>query len=280
MTGSMPIEATVIILTKNEERHVVRAVQSAARFRYVLVVDSSSSDETVALAEEAGAKVIHFDWDGKYPKKKEWALGAAETDWVFYLDADEFLENDVVEEIARVVRNGDAAAFEVPLKYFWEGQELRYGHRVSKRIGMRKSRSYWPRPDDLAVKNMWEVEGHYQPQVQSGKVIRGASPVGHQDEDGLYDYFARHNRYSDWEAHMLYRGESVSEKSRSRLGRLAVGLPAKPLVFFVYSYLLRFGFLDGKAGFNYAVALSFYYWQIGAKIRELESSDESNAKIS
>ncbi len=278
MSIPTPIDATVIILTKNEERHIARAVASVEEFRNILVVDSGSSDRTVDIASNSGARIVQFEWDGKYPKKKEWALEFVETDWVFYLDADEFFDSDVVEDIRRVVLDPSAVAFEVPLRYFWEGRELLHGHRVMKRIGMRRSRCYWPRPDDLGVKNMWEVEGHYQPQARSGKVVRGVNPMGHQDEDGLYDYFARHNRYSDWEAHMLHRGERVSGNSRSKLGKLAVNLPAKPLVFFVYSYLARRGFLDGKAGLNYALALSFYYWQIGMKVRELELSGETGAE--
>lgn len=264
------IEASVIILTRNEERHIARAVESARGFRHILVIDSNSEDRTADIASSLGARVVQFEWNGNYPKKKEWALNLVDTDWVFYLDADEYFDSKILDEIAQVVRNSSAAAFEVPLRYFWEGRELQHGHRVRKRIGMRRSRCYWPRPDDLGVKNMWEVEGHYQPQIIEGAIVDGVNPMGHQDEDGLYDYFARHNRYSDWEAHMLHRRESVSEKSRSRLGRLAINIPAKPFVFFVYSYMFRLGFLDGKPGFNYALALSFYYWQIGLKLHELE----------
>lgn len=275
MTALLPIDATVIILTKNEERHISRAVNSAAGFKEVVVVDSLSTDDTVNLASTGGARVVPFEWDGRYPKKKEWALNQVGTDWVIYLDADEYLDAELVDEIAQAVGDSSATALEVPLRYFWEGKELKYGHRVTKRIGMRRSAAYWPRPDDLRVKNMWEVEGHYQPQVRHGRVLRAVHPMGHQDEDGLFDYFARHNRYSDWEAHMLHQRETVSEQSRSKLGRLAVKLPAKPLIFFLYSYVFRSGFLDGRPGFNYALALSFYYWQISMKVRELEAAPET-----
>lgn len=271
MSTDSSIDATVVILTKNEERHIARAVESAKRFKKILVVDSFSDDMTVKIAEKAGAQVIQFGWNGQYPKKKEWALQHVETDWVFYLDADEYFGIDLTTQISRLILEDDVSAIEVPLKYFWEGKELKYGHRVNKRIGMRLSTCFWPRPNDLSVKNMWEVEGHYQPQVKRGRIAKVPEAMGHQDEDGLYDYFARHNRYSDWEAHMLQQREEISHRSRSRLGKMAVKLPAKPLVFFVYSFILRLGFVDGRAGFNYAIALSFYYWQIGLKVRELDS---------
>lgn len=276
------IDATIIILTKNEERHIARAIKSSNEFAQVLVIDSASTDGTVALAEQNGARVLGFEWNGRYPKKKEWALKAVSTDWVFYLDADEFFCADLVREIRTHISNPAASAVEVPLRYFWMGRELRHGHRVTKRIGFRRSKGFWPRPNDLQVKNMWEVEGHYQPQVREGAIVQCTFPLGHLDEDGLYDYFARHNRYSDWEAHMLFNRDQASLQSRSTLGRLAVRLPGKPVIFFCYSYFARLGLLDGLPGFHYALALSFYYWQIGLKTTELQNAKtpESRGAIS
>lgn len=270
---SAKIEATVLILAKNEERHIGRAVESVVPyFKEVIVVDSGSVDRTPGIAANAGADVVNYMWDGRYPKKKEWSLDQASFDWVLYLDADEFILPPLIEEISLEIAKSDVSAIEVPLSYFFLGQELFHGHQVRKRIGMRRSAAYWPRPDDLHVKNMWEVEGHYQPQITKGRVVTLEKKLSHSDEDGLYDYFARHNRYSDWEAIMLSQKDFVSTNSRSFKGRLAARLPAKPVVFFVYSYLIRRGFLDGRRGLHYAVALSFYYWQIGVKRLEAETA--------
>ncbi|MDJ0338357.1 glycosyltransferase family 2 protein [Cryobacterium sp. PH31-O1] len=274
----MKIQASIIILTKNETLHIKRAVNSAHDFAEVLVVDSSSTDDTCRLAENAGAKIIQFDWNGAYPKKKEWALTKAAYDWVIYLDADEYLTESLVAEIRSTISAEISTAFEVPLKYFWLGKELRHGHRVSKRIGIRTSQSTWPRPDDLDVKNMWEVEGHYQPEVL-GNVAKLSSPLGHDDQDGLYDYFSRHNRYSDWEASMLTKKDQESLSNRSYLGRIAANLPAKSTLFLIYSYILRGGFLDGRSGWEYARALSFYYWQIEVKRRELTLAASSHSNL-
>ncbi|AMM33548.1 glycosyl transferase family 2 [Sinomonas atrocyanea] len=269
------IPATVLILTKNEEASVQRAVESAKPFDEVIVVDSGSTDKTQEVARRAGATVVEYLWDGAYPKKKEWSLSAAQNDWVVYLDADEFFPDDLVEEIAAVLVDPTASAFEVPLQYYWMGKRLAHGHQVRKRIGMRRSRCQWPRPNDLHVEHMWEVEGHYQPRVLSGRLLQLSKPLGHDDRDGLYDYFARHNRYSDWEAHMLVDRDAEAVENRSTLGRIAAKLPAKPLIFFIYSYIIRRGFLDGTSGFHYAAALSFYYWQIGVKMSEIRRRDAS-----
>ena len=263
------IQATVVILTKNEENNVELAIRSSRRFARVLVVDSRSTDRTAEIAQDLGADIVQFDWDGAYPKKKEWALVHCDTDWVVYLDADETISPELASEIATVVLDPGASAFEVPVRYHWVGSALKHGHQVRKRIGIRKSKAHWPHPNDLHVTNMWEVEGHYQPIVDDGECRQLQGMLHHEDKDDLYDYFARHNRYSDWEAHMLIERDRASLEARTARGRIAANLPAKPLIFFLYSYLLRLGFLDGRAGFNYALALSFYYWQIGQKKKEL-----------
>lgn len=269
MTKKPKIAATVIILTKNEARNIASAVNSCAEFAEVLVVDSNSTDGTQQIATKLGARVLEFQWNGVYPKKKEWALESCSYDWVIYLDADEFLTTQLVAELRLLIDQDDVGGIEVPLEYYWSGKRLGYGHRVTKRIGINRQRSRWPRPNDLHVENMWEVEGHYQPIVQTGKLCRTKNSLGHRDSDGLYNYFSRHNRYSDWEAHMLEAGDKASLNSRSKQGRLAATLPFKPAIFFVYSYLLKQGFRDGWPGFDYAMALTFYYWQISAKRREI-----------
>jgi len=136
---------------------------------------------------------------------------------------------------------------------------------VKKRILVRPDRVAFPIIDDLHVINMWEVEGHYQPAAQ-GAVHQLRAMLEHADEDSLYDYFARHNRYSDWEA-------QVSLPAGRPLRRIFSHLPAPGLAYFVYSYVFKGGFLDGRAGLDYALAKAFYYWQTGLKRREAKLSN-------
>jgi glycosyltransferase involved in cell wall biosynthesis len=256
-------------------------LESVREFAEVFVVDSGSTDATCRIAADLGATVVPFSWDGGYPKKKEWSLQQLpfSHDWVLYLDADERVSPELASEIRTVVgAHADGpAAFDVELDYYFLGRRLRHGHRVTKRVLLRRSATTWPRPDDLDVASMWEVEGHYQPTVD-GTVGRLTHRLEHQDPDPLFDYFSRHNRYSDWEAHLLVREGAASDVQsvRSARGRRYARVPFKPLVFFLYSFIARRGFIDGRAGFHYAVAHAFYFWQIGVKRTEL--ADTQNCR--
>lgn len=269
----MSIPVSVIIMTKNEERVLARTLRSVADFDQVFVVDSHSTDATVGIAQQHGAEVVTFTWDGQYPKKKEWSLLNLpfRNDWVLYLDADESVTPELGSELRALFGSGliPHVAYDVHLDYFFLGTHLRHGHKVTKRVLLRRDRMTWPRPDDLGAVNMWEVEGHYQPEVD-GTVGRLKSSLQHDDPDPLYDYFARHNRYSDWEAHLLTRRELADSvrDARSGRGRRYARIPFKPAAFFLYSYVAKRGFLDGPAGFHYAIAHAFYFWQISVKRTE------------
>jgi glycosyltransferase involved in cell wall biosynthesis len=273
---SQVVPASVVILTKNEAAAISRCIASAKAFAEIFVIDSNSTDGTQEIAASHGATVIQFDWDGAYPKKKEWALqniGSSYV-WVMYLDADEIMPEALISECLDALSGELAdkyAAFDMELDYIFMGRLLRHGHRVTKRALIRRSKCKWPRPTDLAVANMWEVEGHYQPLID-GQVGRMRSRLIHDDPDPLFDYFARHNRYSDWEAHLRLQDRGEINKSRSARARRYSRVPFKPAAVFFYSYLLRAGMLDGAEGFHYAMAQTFYYWQISAKTHDLSRS--------
>ena len=269
------IPVSVLVQTKNEEKGILSCLAALKDFDEVIVVDSNSTDRTAELARTAGAAVVNFTWDGKFPQKKQWQLTRVETrnEWLLMLDADEYPTPELVRELGAIAENPAEArvAFDLPVAYHFSGAALRYGHRVVKRSFLRRGRNSFSNIDLLNLPGMGEVEAHYQP-VPSGPVGRTIALLVHHDIDPVRTWFDRHNRYSDWEAHIrINPGTRSSVRgSKSSQGRRFDAVPFKPLVFFVYSYVLRRGFLDGRAGFDYALALSTYYWQIGLKSRELE----------
>ena len=274
-----PLPIAVIIPTKNEAANITGAVRSVIRHAAsVTVVDSASTDDTRQLAEKAGAEVVDYTWDGRYPKKKQWCLDhvRTETDWVLFLDGDETPSPALLAELYRIFGDGRRvrpAAFDIPLGYWFAGRRLRHGHTIVKRALVDRTRARFPEPDDLDAPGMGEQEGHYQPLADP--VYRLRAPIEHRDLDPVRTWFERHNRYSDWEAWLEAHPEVREQirRAKTRQGQLFHRAPLKPLLAFGYAYLFRLGFLDGRAGLDYALAMSFYRWQIGLKARELAAAE-------
>jgi glycosyltransferase involved in cell wall biosynthesis len=265
----LPISALVI--TKNEAKALPACLAALKNFDEVFVIDSHSDDGTQGVANAMGATVVQFAWDGTYPKKKQWALDHAgfRNPWVLLLDADEIVSPALLSQLAGLkLDNADFAAADIPLEYVYMGKVLRAGRHIYKRALLHVESVRFPIIDDLAVSSMWEVEGHYQPLVD-GHVVSLNGTLRHLDPDPLYQFFSRHNRYSDWEAFLRLHPEArrTVAASKTRQGKLFDKAPCKPLAVLVYSYVLRGGWRDGRAGWDYAVTLAFYYWQIGLKVR-------------
>lgn len=267
---------SVIVLTKNEEAGLGNTLDKLKDFDDVIVVDSLSEDRTVEIAREHGARVVDFVWDGTYPKKKQWALenAGAINKWVLLLDADEFPAPTLIVELRALERSlaqTDRGAYDINLFYRFAGSYLRYGHVVTKRSLLHVDRARFPVIDDLGAPGIREVEGHYQPESDTS-IGKLRNRIVHDDRDPVSSWFARHNRYSDWEAH-LQMNEALRRdiaSKRTFKGRLFDAVPFKPILFFLYAYIARGGLMDGRAGFDYSVALATYYWQIGVKTRELQ----------
>jgi len=83
------IPITVLILTKNEEKAIRECIESVKAFSQIIVVDSGSTDKTCLIAEGLGVEIEKFDWNGRYPKKKQSAMSlkSIKHDWVLFLDA-------------------------------------------------------------------------------------------------------------------------------------------------------------------------------------------------
>jgi glycosyltransferase involved in cell wall biosynthesis len=274
------IPVSVVVMTKNEERNINKCLQGLVEFDEIFVVDSNSTDNTCAMAAALGAKVVNFVWDGRYPKKKQWCLENLPFSHklVLYVDADEEMTPELAEEIRLSlgrIQGGVGGAF-IAFDYVFCGKKLAHGHRVYKLILLDRTRSRFLDYNDLDVGNMWEVEGHYQPVVDGGTITLKSRMV-HNDHDSLYHYFDKHNRYSDWEANLRVKGllndpREANVGMRSWAKKIFQKLPFKAPATFIHTYFVRLGFLDGKAGFDYAVARAMYYWQIGLKIAEIEST--------
>ncbi|CAA6676786.1 MULTISPECIES: glycosyltransferase family 2 protein [unclassified Lentimonas] len=296
---------TVVIPVKNEATNLPVCLGRLVGFGKVVVVDSGSTDATCELAQDAGAEVLVFEWDGKFPKKRNWVLQTYTftTEWVLFLDADEFVSEAFKAELAGVLQNTECVGFWLNYERWFLGKQLRHGDEFNKLALFRVGAGAYERIEE----NQWsalDMEIHEHP-VLEGAIGEIRAPIEHNEYRGLHHYIAKHNEYASWEAERYLqltgqrpeggdlRAEDGDRDVRSSDGistlksqvsslhpPLSVLTPrqqkkyrhlakwwAAP-VYFIRGYVLKGGFLDGAVGFHFALGKAIYFYQIRLKIRE------------
>jgi glycosyltransferase involved in cell wall biosynthesis len=278
-TGASAVAATVpvsvLILTLNEELNIQACLSALRGFDDILVLDSFSTDRTVQIAEAMGARTHRRAFDN-FAGQRNFALEQLgfKHEWVLHLDADEVLTAELRDEIQRAIQNPACDAYRVPSRLMFLGQWLRYSGMYPTyqvRLG---------RKDKLRFVQV----GHGQRETldpQRIGTLKNAY-LHHSFSKGLPDWFERHNRYSTDEAREAvarrqdgreidWIGLASLEPTRRRRAfkDLSAVLPFRPLLRFLYMYVLRLGFLDGRAGWTYCRMLAIYEFMIVAKTREM-----------
>jgi glycosyltransferase involved in cell wall biosynthesis len=284
MTNLLPI--TVVVPTLNEEQMLGACLSRLARFAQVVVVDSGSKDRTIEIAKVHGADVLAFEWNGRFPKKRNWTLANYEfrTPWVFFLDADELVPDAFCDELAATLPTTNHVGFWVSYTNWFLGRRLRHGGANRKLALFRVGSGEYERIDD----NRWsslDMEVHEHPiLVGSTGAIRAV--LEHKDDRGYAHWLAKHNDYSTWEAHRLHAllratGEEgrPSLTWRQKAKYHGVGRFWFPWAQFFYGYVAKAGFLDGYPGFVYACSKAVYFWHIGVKVRELRATANKASSI-
>ena len=271
------IAVTVVIPVKNEERNLPKCLSRLGRFAEIVVVDSGSTDRTEAISREAGAEYLLFKWDGRFPKKRNWVLQnrTFTTPWILFLDADEYVDEKFVDELAATLTASTHDGYWIQYSNFFMGKELKHGSPMRKLALIRTGAGFYERIDE----NEWsklDMEVHEHP-VLSGTIGELATTVEHNDYKGLHAYITRHNDYSSWEAARVERLEQTPEAwsaftktQRKKYAALSKWWLAP--AYFVHSYIVKRGCLDGSAGLAFAIMKGIYFFQIRMKIMERRAS--------
>ena len=122
------IPISVLVTTKNEEDNIARCLSALKAFAQIIVIDSHSDDRTRDVSQTFGAETILYQWDGRYPKKRQWCLDTLDIhhDWVFWVDADEVVTEACVQEIRALFQaQRSEVGFFVKGQCVWEGTVLR-----------------------------------------------------------------------------------------------------------------------------------------------------------
>ena len=267
----------VLIQTFNEEENLPHTLASLTGWvNRVFIVDSGSTDRTKQIAQEYGATVVHHDWEG-YATQKNWALDNLpfESPWILILDADEAVSTELKQEITSLVtRTPDSvpeAGFYINRVFIFMGRQIRHcGYFPSWNLRLFKR-----------GKARYEQRMVHEHMLVDGPTGYLKHLLLHEDRRGLEHFFAKHNRYSTLEAREIFESPEpwpglarfcTDRVVRRRFLKSRV-LPYMPLPWtgrLIYMYILRAGFLDGKAGWVLSNFISSYEFFIQTKYQELK----------
>lgn len=257
------LDVAVIILAKDEERNIARAVQSVAgAFAQVFVVDSGSTDRTREIAREQGAEVFENPWPG-YAAQRNWSLDHLpfHAGWIFFLDADEYVEQPFVQELKEAIARAPEpiAGYSIRRTLAWGGAQINHGGVQEARI-IRIFRRGRGRCDTRAVNEHIVLDG-VEATIET--------PLMHWNDSGLVRWIEKHLKYSRLEAQSLLDDllaeitdhSAPSARARQRKRRLYAALPPfwRAAARFGYSMTVQQGYRDGFDAAPYYVLHHLLY---------------------
>jgi glycosyltransferase involved in cell wall biosynthesis len=280
--ASRVLPVSVIVPVRNEARNLPRCLESFASAGEVYVIDSQSTDDTAAVAQSHGAKVVQFYYRGGWPKKRQWAMDTLPLacDWILLLDADEVLTPELADEIEKALEDPQADGYYITLQMHFLGRRLRHSCGNLRKLSLfRRGLGRFEcrlQDQDASMADM-EVHEHV---VVNGATRNLIHPLIHYNVESLSRYILKHNEYSNWEARVLLQPEGTAEEMKADLfgtqaqrrrwlkGKL-YRLPGSPVLLFLYRYIFRLGFLDGVPGLIYCGFQAVQMFHSKAKIYEL-----------
>ena len=248
-------DITVIILVGKEELHIARCLEKLAALepREVIVVESQKGDRTHEIAVAHGATCVWHDWPGNQAAQFNWILKRLEIrdkrldkeDWILRLDADEYLEDDTIEELKRLVTPGglppDVTSLSLSLARCFCGRRIRFGN-----------------PDVVLVRafrfgygRSTQSEMDERIETTSGRCYHLRGKFVDDSLMPMDEWREKHRGYAKREAKMALAG--CANPNKRAYYRLPPYLRA--FAYFAYRYFFRLGFLDGRAGWMW------HFWQ-------------------
>lgn len=268
-----PTELVVVVPTLDEEVHLERCLASVRSLNaHVVVVDAQSRDRTRDIATAGGATVVERAWTG-YADQKNWVLDQIQdiAEWVLFLDADEYLTDGLAAEIrAKIADSRGAAGCYLARMNIFMGRELRH--------------AWWYPDHQLRLFRVnagrFEHREVHEHVVVHGRVDALENPLMHENLKGIDAFLSRHVRYARYEAAEFiaatrteHRGSffgSWSQRRRALKYHVWRRLKCRPAVRFLWMYVVRRGFLDGREGRVYCQLIAAYEAMIDAYALELE----------
>lgn len=277
------IDATAIIMTKNEEKNIVDCLKSMQGFaKRCVVIDCGSTDKTVELAKELGADVYFHEFE-YYARQFNWGIDNCDitTEWIIRLDADERFPKELNRELEKIIRDHKDKPMNgitVEADFFFLGRCMKYGMRKKRKMMLFK-------------KSCGRIEDRRRDahsEISEGYSVVAKNRFLHYDFKNLDSYIKRYNWYATREmqdyidyingASTEIRADKAVMAQRKKKFGLYYKAPRyfRAWAWFLYNYIFRLGFLDGKEGLIfYFLECYWYRLLVDAKICEYEKSGKA-----
>ena len=299
-SASALLPISVIIAARNEARNLPRCLESLRNVGEVYVIDSQSTDGTPEIAQNNGAHVVPFHYQGGWPKKRQWAMESLPLtyDWIFLVDADEALTPELEQEIRTAIRNSSYDGYYIALRMFFLGRELKHSGASFYKLSLfRRGKGRFEcrlKDQDQSMADM-EVHEHIVLDSSGGgdpkqRTAKLQHPLLHHNIESLSRYIQKHDEYSNWEARVWLQGKgNVKDLAPSFFGSQAqrrrwlrkkfFTVPGTPALYFLYKYIFCLGFLDGVPGLIYCGLQGIQFFHIKAKINELKTQLKAQKEV-
>ncbi|WP_300373774.1 glycosyltransferase family 2 protein [Methyloprofundus sp.] len=243
---------SIIIITKNESEHISRCLESVLWADEIIILDSGSTDDTVAICKQYTPLVYQTNWPG-FGVQKQRALDKAQGDWVLSIDADEYLSEALKVEIQQAIQQEAIQGFEIPRLSSYCGKSMKHG-------------GWWP---DRVLRLFQRSNGHFtaalvhEKIIITGKLGQLSEPLLHETYVNLEEVVSKVNTYSSLGAQELYKKGKTSSLSSAIL---------RGLWTFIRTYIIKSAFLDGPQGLMLAIsnAEAAYYKYL--KLLEIQNN--------
>ena len=278
MSEKVPV--SVIVPIKNEANNLERCLSALRWANEIFVVDSMSTDGSIEIAERMNAIIVQFEFNGTWPKKKNWALEnlPLKNEWVLIVDADEVLPSASEEEVRNITTNAqeEAAGYWINRRFMFMGKWLKHSYYPNWNLRLfRHTLGRYEKITGVDTES-GDNEVHEHVVVQ-GPTKHMRTEMDHYAFPSIEVFVEKHNRYSNWEARVsLLHSKGHSDqlqnrgvKFRRRVKWMMIKMPFRPMLRFLYVYIWQRGFLDGKEGYYFARLHAIYEFLSVAKMEEL-----------
>ena len=282
------MSVSIFIQTLNEEDNLPGLLESVAFSDDIVVLDSLSTDRTQEISEAAGARWFARPYDGR-GNHQNWAMDNIEFkhQWVFYLDADERMTDELRTEIESIIEgwdSGKSTKDNAPVAYYCGRKNIFRGRWLKNAMPPGNIMRFFQPPHIRFARDANPIP------IVDGQIGYLKKHFIHYNfSKGIREWIERHNRYSTYEANEtvkalaenpvklsnLFSGDRNTR--RLELKNISFRMPCRPLLKFLYMYILSRGFLDGRAGWTYCKLQAMYEYMIVLKVSELKRPDLTEA---